>query len=95
MKKNRKSVLNSNDMKRLKDKWRKKNPPVDGAYTCWRCKNPVAEDKVSLDHVLTVEEYPEYAKELSNLKPAHVFCNQERAHSVLKTLRGRKVLKRL
>lgn len=77
----------------VKRKWLEKNPPdKNGNYECWLCHNPVPANKVSLDHVASVELYPEYAKELSNLRPTHEFCNQERAYSKLKQLRGRKVL---
>ena len=79
--------------KEVRKKWLAKNPPdKDGNYICALCKHPVHESIVSLDHIASVELYPEYAKELSNLQPTHTFCNQERAFSTLKMYRGRKIL---
>lgn len=64
----------------IKTKWREKNPPnKDGYYTCWICGKPVHMDKVSFDHVAPVAQYPEYAKDLSNIKPSHGFCNEQRS----------------
>lgn len=47
-------------------------------YECWICKQPVSKDTVTVDHVASVSEYPEYALEPSNLRPAHKFCNNKR-----------------
>lgn len=58
--------------------WKLKNPPIDGYYICWICNQTVSAGKVTVDHVATVEMYPEYATELSNMKPAHEWCNQVR-----------------
>jgi 5-methylcytosine-specific restriction endonuclease McrA len=92
---NRKQVISTSQMANLKKKWISKNPPdKDGNYTCWLCKQPVALENLSLDHVASVAEYPEYAFELSNLRPSHVFCNNERAFPTLQVLRGRKILRR-
>jgi 5-methylcytosine-specific restriction endonuclease McrA len=78
---------------KVRKKWRGKNPPDEnGYYTCAICKKPVHEDKLSLDHIAPAALYPEYAKELSNLRPTHTFCNQEREFSNLKYLKGRKIL---
>lgn len=64
----------------LRKKWIANNPPDEnGNYECWLCKQPVHIDKVTIDHVAPVHLYPEYAKNLSNLKPSHEFCNQQRA----------------
>lgn len=79
--------------KAVRQKWFARNPPdKDGNYECSICHQPVHKDKVSLDHIAPLELYPEYAKELSNLRPTNVFCNGERADSSLKRLRGRKVI---
>lgn len=96
MSKSRESVITTNQMKTLKIKWRKVNlPDANDNYECWICHQPIEADKMTLDHVATVEQYPEYAFELSNLRPAHEWCNQERAFNRLSQLRGRKILKRL
>lgn len=83
---------------KIKKRWKAQNPPdADGNYICWLCTKPVSAELMTLDHVAPLEQYPEYAKELSNLRPAHRWCNEERArgnHGTLTTLRGRKVLKR-
>lgn len=77
----------------VKKRWKKKNPPdKDGNYVCWLCEQKVSAETVTLDHVLTVEMYPEYAKELSNLRPAHRWCNEQRAFDELKVLKGRGLL---
>lgn len=79
--------------KEVRKKWFARNPPDEnGNYECAICHHPVHKDHVSLDHIATVELYPEYAKELSNLRPTHEFCNQERAYSKVKQLRGRRIL---
>lgn len=68
-----------NNWSQVKKRWREKNPPdADGNYICWLCKQPVHESKMTLDHVATLELYPEYAKDLSNLRPSHNFCNEQR-----------------
>lgn len=55
-----------------KKKWKRLNPPdADGNYQCWLCPQQVHKDVMTLDHVASLELYPEYATELSNLKPAH------------------------
>ena len=88
-------VINPSQMKVLKVKWLRKNKPdASGNYECWICHQPIAADKLTLDHVASVHDYPEYAFALSNLRPAHNFCNQEREFSTLSYLRGRKILKR-
>lgn len=88
-----------NNWGQTKKAWKKKNPPdKDGNYQCWLCPHKVSADKVTLDHVAPLEQYPEYGKELSNLRPAHAWCNEERArgnHNSLTVLRNRKILKRV
>lgn len=81
-----------NNMSTLKKQWKKKYPADNGFYICWICKQPVADDKVSVDHVLPVADYPEYAKELSNMRPAHQWCNEERHAKSLEKFRKRKVI---
>lgn len=77
-----------------KKKWKKQNPPdKDGNYQCWLCPRKVHKSIVTIDHVAPLELYPEYAKEMSNLRPAHRWCNEERASNRLTTLRRRGVLK--
>jgi 5-methylcytosine-specific restriction endonuclease McrA len=87
------SLNTPKNFKIVKKQWLKANPPDrDGNYMCWICNRPVLADKVSLDHVAPVELYPEYAKELSNLRPSHEFCNQQRAvpvHSKIVSRFGR------
>lgn len=73
-----KRIATSSAMRSAKKKWREANKPVDGFYICWLCEQPVAEDKVSLDHVAPLHLYPEYATNISNLKPSHKHCNQQR-----------------
>lgn len=78
----------------MKKRWRVRYPPDEhGYYECWICKKPVGVEVMTLDHVLTVEEWPEYRKQLSNLRPAHRFCNEERAAQRLIKLRRRGILK--
>lgn len=73
-----------NNFSTIKKKWKEKNKPDEhGYYICWICKQKVHTSKVSLDHVWPVAQYPEYARELSNLEPSHVFCNQQRGGSNL------------
>lgn len=79
-------------MSSIRKKWRERNLPINGYYTCWLCKKDVPASSLSLDHVLPVSEYPEYARNLSNLKPAHKWCNQERHAKMLDKLRRRKII---
>lgn len=82
------------NMSSLKKKWKSKNPPDEnGNYICWICKQAVHTSVVSMDHVATVEEWPEYKNDLSNLRPSHAFCNHERANKQLSRLRQRKILR--
>lgn len=63
----------------IKRRWRNQNPPdANGFYECWICRQPVHMSAVSLDHVAPTSLYPEYAKNLSNLRPSHKFCNDQR-----------------
>lgn len=81
------------NMSETKKLWRKKNPPdADGNYICWICTKLVAASIMTLDHVASVEEWPEYAKDLSNLRPSHRFCNEERAAKRLAKLRRKGIL---
>lgn len=73
-----KRIATSGAMRTAKKKWREANKPVDGFYICWLCKQPVHEDKVTLDHVAPLHLYPEYATDISNLRPSHEHCNQQR-----------------
>lgn len=77
-----------------KKKWFANNKPDYDKhhYICWLCKKPVHITKVTLDHVMPVENWPEYAKELSNIKPAHDWCNHERHAQELSKLKGRNKL---
>lgn len=77
----------------IRKRWKAKYLPDDnGNYECAICHQPVHISVVSLDHIAPVELYPEYAKELSNLQPTHTFCNQERAFSTVKMLKGRRII---
>lgn len=63
----------------IKRQWKKINPPdIQGYYICWICNIKVHISKLTLDHVLPLETYPEYGADLTNLRPAHEFCNQHR-----------------
>lgn len=78
--------------KNTKKKWHTANPAVNGEYICWRCNSPVSAELVTLDHIADWALYPEYRYELSNLKPAHQFCNNEKHANQLQRLRNRKIL---
>lgn len=79
-----------NTWSNVKKAWRKANPPdAEGFYICWICKHELHESKLTLDHVAPLEQYPEFAKELSNLRPAHAWCNQERARNKYTSLINR------
>jgi 5-methylcytosine-specific restriction endonuclease McrA len=84
---------------RVKAKWRERNlPDKDGNYVCWICKQPVHNSVVTIDHVAPLELYPEYARDLSNLKPSHRWCNEERGrpgHTKLLKRYGRRKVGRL
>ncbi len=77
---------------RTKIKWFAVNPPIEGYYLCWLCNQLMKPEKVTLDHVADWATYPEYRYELSNLRPAHQFCNNERTSKQLDKLRARRVL---
>lgn len=92
----RHTIINPTQMKNLKAKWKSHNKPdADNNYVCWICKQPVSNDTMTLDHVMPVHDWPEYAFELSNLRPAHAWCNSEREFDTLKMLRGRKILRKI
>lgn len=77
-----------------KKKWKALNlPDADGYYECWICHKPVHLSIVSLDHVAPVEQYPEYAHELSNLRPSHTYCNGARVKGFMKKI-NRKIHRR-
>lgn len=67
----------------FKRKWIELNPPNEqGFYECWLCHKPVHISTFTMDHVLSQAEYPEYAREMSNIRPAHGFCNEQRGQKV-------------
>lgn len=70
----------SGQMNVFRKQWKKDNPPdKDGNYECWICKQPVTAEKMTIDHVAPVSQYPEYARDPSNIRPAHRFCNEQRS----------------
>lgn len=52
---------------------------------CWICGKPINyaakpgnADAYEPDHYLTVAQYPEFANDIANLRPAHSRCNRSR-----------------
>lgn len=45
------------------------------SYICWLCNKTVSRQDVTVDHIKSVKEWPEFAFEPSNLRPAHKYCN--------------------
>ena len=73
---------------KLRKRWIEKNPPDEnGYYECWICKWPVHVSKMTIDHILSAREYPEYRTDHSNLRPAHDWCNNQRSQEVKQTKR--------
>jgi hypothetical protein len=64
---------------KTKTRWRKLNPPDEnGEYVCAICLKVLLADKLSLDHILRVEDFPQFKHQLWNLQPTHVKCNTKR-----------------
>lgn len=61
--------------KRTINKWYKVNGTQ---HICWLCGLPLSKDEITFDHIAGQKEWPEYAFEQSNLRPAHLYCNQQR-----------------
>lgn len=95
MSKKRRQTLHPTKWATTRKNWFIKYPDINGMYVCWICKQEVSKDTVSLDHVMSVDKWPEYAFNLTNLRPSHTFCNQERDQSTLTKLRSRKILRKV
>jgi len=66
---------------RTKQAWKRLNPPdKDGYYECAICHTKVHISKVSIDHIIPWSLYPQLRYDLTNLQPAHTFCNQEKGN---------------
>lgn len=54
---------------------------------CWICGKPIdytaqsGPDSWQPDHVLTVHDFPQYALDVTNLKPSHARCNNQRGQA--------------
>ena len=59
----------------------------DANAPCWICGRPInyaGDSKTDPwawqpDHVLTVKQHPEFALDITNIKPSHARCNNQRA----------------
>lgn len=59
--------------------WIKNNPPDHaGYYTCGICHQSVHIDEVTIDHKIPRSHAPHLRYEMSNLQPAHWFCNTQK-----------------
>lgn len=54
---------------------------------CWLCYAPIDytlkfphPESFSTDHVQTVDEHPELAADILNMRPSHLVCNQMRGN---------------
>lgn len=59
--------------------WRKRFAPLvaSGQAICTRCHRPIHPDAAwDVDHILSLHEYPELARDPQNLGPAHRRCNR-------------------
>ncbi len=60
----------------------------DANAPCWICGRPINyaapstdPDGWQPDHVLTVHDFPQYALDITNVKPSHARCNNQRGQA--------------
>lgn len=64
---------------KTRKRWITENPPDEyGNYVCVYCLCLVNIERLSLDHILRVADFPQFAFTLSNLQPMHNKCNSRR-----------------
>ena len=67
----------------VRKRWITQHPPdfhptIEGlGWTCTFCGGWIPEDKLSLDHILRVEDYPQFKYVQWNLRPMHGPCNSK------------------
>lgn len=61
---------------RTRRRWLRLNPTAEnGLYTCAWCGQEIAATQLSLDHIIRVEDVPQFRHNLENLRPMHAKCN--------------------
>jgi hypothetical protein len=67
------------NLAKTRTRWKKSHPPdEEGNYTCAICLKPLPVNQLSLDHILRIEDFPQFKHQLWNLQPTHCRCNTKR-----------------